>query len=98
MKRFLIVIFLTVLGGRVFSQGRLDSLYFKSDLIADLESLKQELLKSHPSPFEFCDERYFDKVFEASSYVIEERTTLAEYTVIVSNLLKTLKDSHTAID
>jgi len=96
--RFLIVIFLSVLSERVFSQGRLDSLYFKSDLIADLESLKQELLKSHPSPFEFCDERYFNKVFEASTYVIEERTTLAEYTVIVSNLLNTLRDSHTAID
>ena len=98
MKRFLIVIFLSFLCGRVFSQGRLDSLYFKSDLIADLQSLKQELLKSHPSPFEFCDERYFNKVFEASSYAIEERTALAEYTVIVSNLLNTLKDSHTAID
>jgi C-terminal processing protease CtpA/Prc len=76
----------------------LDSLYFKSDLISDLESLKQELLKSHPNPFEFCDEKYFNKVYEASTYAIDERTSLADFSLIVANLLNTLRDSHTAID
>jgi hypothetical protein len=80
------------------AQARLDSLYFRSDLIADLQSLKQEVLKSHPNPFEFCDEKYFNKVYEASTYAIEERTSLSEYSLIVANLLNTLRDSHTAID
>ena len=80
------------------AQARLDSLFFRSDLIADLEELKQELLKSHPNPFEFCDEKYFNKVYEASTYAIEERTSLADYSLIVANLLNTLRDSHTAID
>ena len=80
------------------AQSRLDSLYFRSDLIADLENLKQELLKSHPNPFEFCDEKYFNKVYEASTYAIEERTSLSEFSLIVANLLNTLRDSHTAID
>jgi len=80
------------------AQVRLDSLFYKSDLIADLESLKQELMKSHPNPFEFCDEKYFNKVYEASTYAIDERTSLADFTLIVANLLNTLRDSHTAID
>jgi hypothetical protein len=67
------------------AQARLDSLFFRSDLIADLEELKQELLKSHPNPFEFCDEKYFNKVYEASIYAIEERTSLADYSLIVAN-------------
>ncbi len=99
MLRYLIFILcFSLCSENFYSQRRLDSLYFRSDLISDLEVLKQELLKSHPGPFEFCDERYFDKVYEASTYVIEERTTLREYTLIVSNLLNTLRDSHTAID
>ena len=82
----------------VYSQRRLDSLYFRSDLTADLESLQQELLKSHPGPFEFCDESFFQKVYEASNYALEDRTSLAEFSLIVANLLNTLRDSHTAID
>lgn len=81
-----------------FAQTRLDSLYQKSDLLSDLESLKLELLKSHPNPFEFCDEKYFNKVYEASTYALDERTSLAEFSLIVANLLNVLRDSHTAID
>ncbi len=95
--RFLIVFFF-FLSSAGFAQQRLDSLYFRSDLIADLELLKQELLRSHPNPFEFCDQAYFNKVYEASTYAIDERTTLADYSLIVANLLNTLRDSHTAID
>ncbi len=98
MRFYFSVIICCVVVSQLKAQPRLDSLYFRSDLIADLESLKQELLKSHPNPFEFCDENYFNKVYEASTYAIEERTSLAEYSLIVANLLNTLRDSHTAID
>ena len=99
MLRYLhFILFFLILSENVYCQRRLDSLYFRSDLIADLESLKQELIKSHPGPFEFCDERYFQKVYEASNFAVEDRTSLAEFSLIVSNLLNTLRDSHTAID
>jgi hypothetical protein len=80
------------------AQPRMDSLFYRSDLMADLESLKQELLNSHPNPFEFCEQNYFNKVYEASTYALDERTTLAEFSLIVANLLNTLRDSHTTVD
>ncbi|MFM7726022.1 MAG: S41 family peptidase, partial [Flavobacteriales bacterium] len=80
------------------AQPRLDSLFYRSDLMADLESLKQELLNSHPNPFEFCEQSYFNKVYEASTFALDERTTLSEFSLIVANLLNTLRDSHTTID
>ncbi len=98
LRYFIFILFFPVCAGNVFSQRLLDSLYVRSDLVADLESLKQELIKSHPGPFEFCDERYFQKVFDASNYAVEDRTSLAEFSLIVANLLNTLRDSHTAID
>ena len=99
MLRYLFaILLLSIISTNLYSQRRLDSLYFRSDLISDLESLKQELMKSHPGPFEFCDERYFQKVYEASNFAVEDRTSLAEFSLIVSNLLNTLRDSHTAID
>ncbi|MFN5621470.1 MAG: S41 family peptidase [Flavobacteriales bacterium] len=96
--RFLIGLFLILVFGVGRSQQRLDSLYFKSDLQADLEALKKELMQSHPDPFAFTAESYFNKVFEASGYAIDERTTLRDYSLIVANLLNTLRDSHTSID
>jgi hypothetical protein len=98
LRFFIFILFFPVCGESVYSQRLLDSLYFRSDLIADLESLKQELINSHPGPFEFCDERYFQKVYAASNYAVEDRTTLVEFSLIVANLLNTLRDSHTAID
>jgi hypothetical protein len=98
MRKVIGVIVWVLLAATGVAQQRLDSLFYRSDLIADLESLKQELLKSHPNPFEFCDEKYFNKVYEASTYAVDERMTLAEYSLIVANLLNTLRDSHTAID
>lgn len=80
------------------AQQRLDSLFFKSDLQADLEALKWELIQSHPNPFAFSTESYFNKVYEASGYALDERTSLRDYSLIVANLLNTLRDSHTSID
>lgn len=96
--RFLFIAIAIGFGWSANAQQKLDSLYFRSDLISDLESLKQEVLRSHPNPFEFCDEKYFNKVYEASTYAIDERMALRDYTLIVANLLNTLRDSHTAID
>ncbi len=98
MRTLIWIVAALLMAAQSVAQARLDSLFFRSDLIADLEELKQELLKSHPNPFEFCDEKYFNKVYEASIYAIEERTSLADYSLIVANLLNTLRDSHTAID
>jgi len=98
VRHFLLLLMLAAFSLPCLAQPRLDSLFYRSDLIADLEALKQELLKSHPNPFEFCDEKYFNKVYEASTYAIDERTSLAEYSLIVANLLNTLRDSHTSID
>lgn len=98
MRPFLFILFTAFISASGLAQPKLDSLFYRSDLIADLESLKQELLKSHPNPFEFCEESYFNKVYEASTYALDERTSLAEYSLIVANLLNTLRDSHTAID
>jgi len=82
----------------VIAQPRLDSLYFKSDLLADLESLKQELLKSHPNPFEFCGEKNFNTAYETSVQAVQERMSLADYSQLVASVLNVLRDSHTAID
>jgi C-terminal processing protease CtpA/Prc len=98
VRLFFTLLFCATFSFQGLAQPRLDSLFYRSDLIADLESFKQELLKSHPNPFEFCEESYFNKVYEASTYAIDERTSLAEYSLIVANLLNTLRDSHTAID
>lgn len=98
MRLYLILFLVVLCNMQGSAQPRLDSLFNRSDLIADLESLKQALLTSHPSPFEFCSEKYFNKVYEASTYAIEERTSLSEFSLIVANLLNTLRDSHTAID
>lgn len=98
MKQILFFLTLLVVYAMSHAQHRLDSLYFKSDLLADLESLKKEVIRSHPNPFQFCDEKYFNKVFEASTYAIDERMALRDYTLIVANLLNTLRDSHTSID
>ena len=70
MRRAIGIILFVLTAAAAVAQQPLDSLFYRSDLIADLENLKQELLKSHPNPFEFCDEKYFNKVYEASTYAI----------------------------
>ena len=96
--RWFVVLFVWCFSSVGSAQQRLDSLFFKSDLQADLEGLKKELIQSHPNPFAFSTESYFNKVYEASGYALDERTSLRDYSLIVANLLNTLRDSHTSID
>ncbi len=75
-----------------------DSLFEKSALLADLDSLHSTILKSHPNPFAFCDESTFEKAYSDCQNSLQEKTSLREFMSSVTIFLNTLHDSHTSLE
>lgn len=70
----------------------------KTLLEDDLSSLKKTILESHPNPFVFCTQQEFDAMYLACNLALEDEMTVADFSLVVANLIGVLRDSHTAMD
>lgn len=75
-----------------------DSLFTRELLLHDLDSLKQTILQSHPSPFAFCGEEAFHKAFENGANEIDSLMTLRNFSRIAAKCIGVMDDSHSTVD
>ncbi len=75
-----------------------DSLFERSVLLADLDSLHTTILRSHPNPFAFCEESNFEKAFSDCRNSLKDKTSLREFMRSVTIFLNILHDSHTSLE
>lgn len=80
------------------AQVKPDSLYTRDVLLSDLDSLKQTILKSHPSPFAFCGEQAFHDAFEKGASSIDSVMTLRAYTRVIAECMQVMQDSHSTLE
>lgn len=80
------------------AQAKPDSLYTRDVLLSDLDSLKQTILKSHPSPFAFCGEEAFHQAFEEAAASIDSLTTIRDFSRVVAGLMQVMRDSHSTLE
>lgn len=87
-----------LLHGSIAAQIAPDSLFARTALLADLDSLRATIIKSHPDPFAFCGSVAFNEIFQESKAALNLTTSLSDFSLIVAKCLNTMKDSHTCID
>lgn len=95
-----VLIGLQLLGGITVHQAQVkpDSLFTREVLQSDLDSLKETILKSHPSPFAFCGEEAFYQAFDQSAASIDSVMTLRDFTRVVAKCMQVMSDSHSSLE
>ena len=68
------------------------------EMLSDLVLLKTSIPKVHPDPFDRCTEENFNLAFNAATEAVQLPLSLLEFSRILSVLLNTLEDSHTALN
>lgn len=68
------------------------------EMLADLALLKISIKKVHPDPFDRCAEGNWNLAFNAATEAVQFPLSLLEFSCILSVLLNTLEDSHTALN
>lgn len=68
------------------------------EMLSDLALLKTSIQKVHPDPFDRCTEGNFNLAFNAATEAVQLPLSLLEFSRILSVLLNTLEDSHTALN
>ncbi len=97
VRIFLSLLFtLNVFAG--ISQVRADSLFKKSALLADLDSLREAILLSHPDPAAFCGMKTFEAAFLQEKNALDSLTVLRDFTANLARCINAMKDSHTTVD
>jgi C-terminal processing protease CtpA/Prc len=81
--------------GEVF---RPDSVFVGDTLRADIDSLSNAIMASHPNPYAFCTKEDFYLASVRAKSEIGDSCTLARFTSIVGRFLQVMKDSHTCPD
>lgn len=68
------------------------------DMLSDLALLRTSIQKVHPDPYDRCAEENFNLAFNAAKEAVRSPLSLLEFSRILSVLLNTLEDSHTALN
>jgi hypothetical protein len=99
-SRACVLIVLCILGStfNLNAQAKPDSLYTRDVLLSDLDSLKQTILKSHPSPFAFCGEDSFHQAFEEAASSIDSLMSIRDFSRVVAHLMEVMRDSHSTLE
>jgi len=64
-------------------------------LINDLQFIKQKIEEIHPAPFLYCTKSVFDSAYNAALLALNQPHSLIDFSLLVSDWLSLLRDSHT---
>lgn len=64
-------------------------------LLSDLQFIKKKLDEVHPSLYTHCSKASFDSAYNASILMVNEPLSIYNFSLLVSDWLRLLKDSHT---
>ena len=64
-------------------------------LLSDLQFIKRKLDEVHPSLYTYCSKADFDSSYNASILKVNEPLTIYDFSLLVSDWMRLLKDSHT---
>jgi hypothetical protein len=98
LKRISLLLSLLIGSILINAQVAPDSLFDRSLLIADLDSLRISILRSHPNPFAFTTSETFENAYLTCKNSLNEQTCKKDFLREVSLYLNTLRDSHTSLD
>lgn len=110
MKKYRLIFFLLILiKTHIFSQACLSyiprqnidvttELICADLLLEDLQFLHERLLAAHPNLFLYTTPQSFDSAYSQAVLLCSKPQTLYSFTVIISQFLTSIKDSHTSIN
>ena len=81
-----------------FAQVSADSLFERTLLLNDLDSLREVIIMSHPDPSAFCGIELFDAIFLQEKSGVDTLTSVRDFTATIARCLNTMRDSHTTVD
>ena len=64
-------------------------------LLSDLQFIKRKLDEVHPSLYAYCSKASFDSSYNASILMVNEPLSIYDFSLLVSDWVRLLKDSHT---
>ena len=64
-------------------------------LLSDLQFIKRKLDEVHPSLYAYCSKAAFDSSYNASILMVNEPLSIYDFSLLVSDWVRLLKDSHT---
>lgn len=67
-------------------------------MVSDLQFLREKLEEIHPDPYYYISKNEFDSIYKISLLKASKELTILEFSVVVSDFLNAIKDSHTSIN
>ena len=62
---------------------------------ADLAQLYETITKTHPNPYLYCTKEQLDSAFISANNMVETPQSIFDYSMVISNFLQNIRDSHT---
>jgi len=67
-------------------------------MVRDLNYLHETILKTHPTPFDYCSKEDFDGAYNLALTSVKSPKTVFEFAQIVASFVKVIRDSHTSFN
>ncbi len=71
------------------------SLLCPESMMGDLDQLYEKIRDVHPNPYQYCSKEELDSAFILAKTAVRTPKNILQFSLVVSNFLKTMKDSHT---
>ena len=75
-----------------------DRIFSKKDCIEDLNKIADEIINTHPAPFDYISENDFNNILQSQILQLKEENTLRDFHWIARKLIASIGCGHTALN